>query len=325
MKLDAKGVKGDGDKDLTKWSLSSFNTEGKIEVLYDKNRKKKVLKLQGNGTKSSYIYRFNHKLENSKVLSWSMKYAEDYVIMIVLNTLQGKRSLIYIPSTTQAHLQFGLGEGSISNEWKEYYRDLDSDLQRYEPENHIVTLEYFVVRGSGLIETPKIVKVKKSVPLKHVDRIAQPLKSKKSSLDKLALPLIKILGDNPLILKRGQKYAEQGVVAKDIDGSLLTVDISHNIDSYQDGEYSVIYMSTNSLGNTAVDRRIVRVGNITKSIKNAENENQELKEEEEDKIQEEEEADSPQRIAIEEFLPSDKRVNQEREESLEAFPERPGL
>lgn len=319
VELMANGTQNSQHKELGKWFLSPLNSDANIEIIDDQERKKQVYKLQGNGTRSSYIYRFNQKLEEAKVLGWSMLYKEDYVIMVVLNTIQGKRSLIYTPSTTQTHLQFGLGESSISNEWKEYYRDLENDLQRYEPKNQIVTLEYFVVRGSGLIENPRIEKIKKRVVSKAPLESTKAAKSQKSSQNTLTLPVIKILGDNPLILKKGQKYAEQGVVARDIDGSMLRVDISHTIDSYKDGEYSVIYMSTNSLGNTAVDRRIVRVGNVPISRSTP------IIEEEEEVIEEDEQdSSSPKKSPIESLLPSDKQVKEQKTPE-EEFPERPGL
>jgi hypothetical protein len=319
IELMANGTQNSQHKEFGKWFLSPLNSDANIEMIDDKERKKKVYKLQGNGTRSSYIYRFNQKLEEAKVLGWSMLYKEDYVIMIVLNTIKGKRSLIYTPSTTQTHLQFGLGESSISNEWKEYYRDLENDLQSYEPKNQIVTLDYFVVRGSGLIETPRIEKIKKRSISKTPLQRTKVLKSQKSSQNTLTLPVIKILGDNPLILKKGQKYAEQGVVARDIDGSMLRVDISHTIDAYKDGEYSVIYMSTNSLGNTAVDRRIVRVGNVPISRSTP------IIEEEEETMEEDEQhSSSPKKSAIESLLPSDKQVKEQKTPE-EEFPERPGL
>jgi len=317
-------------KELSKWFVSPMNSEATIEMFYDKSRKTKVCKLQGNGTRSSYIYRFNQKLEASKVLSWSMLYQEDYVIMVVVNTLQGKRSLIYTPSTTQTYLQFGLGQNAMSNAWQKYYRDLESDLQRYEPRNKIVTLEYFVVRGSGLIEIPKLEKMKQNLPSKPpmnmmpLKTMPSPTSSKHSQMTP-ALPKIKILGDNPLILKRGQAYTEQGVVARDTDGSILQVDSTHTIDAYKEGEYSVIYMSTNKLGNTAVDRRVVRVGNVPMTQNTSREQKQEQEQEEEEIMEEEqEEVSSPSTAPIEALLPSEKQVK-EPKKTGEGFPERPGL
>ena len=47
------------------------------------------------------------------------------------------------------------------------------------------------------------------------------------------------------------------------------VSISEDIDIFKDGEYSVIYMATNSAGHSAVDRRRVRVGTVVEEKEKA--------------------------------------------------------
>ena len=65
-----------------------------------------------------------------------------------------------------------------------------------------------------------------------------------------------------MVLKKGERYIEPGATAKNRDGSSVPVSISEDIDIFNDGEYSVIYMATNSGGHSAVDRRRVRIGTV---------------------------------------------------------------
>jgi len=96
--------------------------------------------------------------KNSKEfrLSWEMKYSEDFVIIVGVNTNLGKRYLIYTPGTKNGYMQYGLGIGATDGVWKRYSRNLEKDLERFENSNYIETVNIFVIRGSGSIDNVRM-------------------------------------------------------------------------------------------------------------------------------------------------------------------------
>ena len=81
---------------------------------------------------------------------------------------------------------------------------------------------------------------------------------KKSNTDNT--PTIIIEGENPYFLGLGEAFNEPGVSAKDKEDGEVAVTSNEYIDKHKDGKYIVIYMATDSNGNSAIDRRYVIVG-----------------------------------------------------------------
>ncbi len=233
--------------------LTSYDKNETINTTYNKKKRISTTTFKGSGTRSAYILNLSKTEQpKKKLLQWKMKYSEDFVILIDLNSSFGKRTLIYTPRVGGDYLQFGLGEDSISKEWKEHIRNLDNDLHLYEPKNNILSVNNFIIRGSGSIANLKFLNnkdIKKIIEKKSID--------KKNKIN--PLPSISIKGENPYLLHYGEKYIEAGATAKDIDGSPLKITISENIDFSVPGDYTILYMTTNSLGNSAIDKRTVRI------------------------------------------------------------------
>jgi len=72
--------------------------------------------------------------------------------------------------------------------------------------------------------------------------------------------VIHLKGANPLHLAKGEVFVEPGVTAEDKEDGKLNVTSSENIDIYKEGRYSIMYIATDSQGNSAVDTRFVDVG-----------------------------------------------------------------
>ena len=273
------------DKKTTKWKvLQSFET-GTVKNIYDKKKRSRVIKLKGSGTKSAYLLMKKKKLSKNffwknkkeKILHWEMKYREDFVILVGLDTKKGKRFLIYTGGDETSYLQYGLSYNSTLGKWRSYQRDLQKDLSRFEADNLIVSVDSFVVKGSGFLDNIKLTKNKKHLKQsKKNKKKALPLVENNSSKEsngsikrvvikkkKSNTPIIYINGDNPMILKKGEKYKELGAVAKDKNNKELVVNSSHAIDIFEEGEYSVLYMATDSFGNSVIDKRRVRVGDFS--------------------------------------------------------------
>ena len=205
-----------------------------------------------------------------------------------MKTVKGKRYLIYTSGDKDSYLQYGLGSDSISGKWKKYSRNLQEDLEYSDRYNKIISVNSFVIKGSGMIDNIKMVKAKKiakeySVPtistsptiskvieekktVKIDKKLDEEYKEHKKEIIKTEKssqpPVIYLKGENPMVLKKGERYIEPGATAKNRDGSTVEVSISEDIDIFKDGEYSVIYMATNSAGDSAVDRRRVRIGTV---------------------------------------------------------------
>jgi len=303
-----------GDSKETKqWRVLSSFSSGTVSNVYDKNKSSHVISFQGEGTKSAYMLMtkegtsWNNKKEH--ILHWQMKYSEDFVILVGVNTEKGKRYLIYTPGMKNGYMQYALGAESTSGTWQRYTRNLEKDLERFENYNHIKSVETFVIRGNGSIDNikmmkkhftkkdmikkeknkinqkkrpstkKKIAKKKKTSKKKKVSKKKRPIKKKKvykkkkSCTKKLSkknkvlkkdknnhTPVISIQGDNPLFLEKGEKFVDPGVSATDPEDGVLSVISREDIDNRKEGRYSVIYIATDSQGNSAVDTRYVEIG-----------------------------------------------------------------
>ncbi len=257
--LNAKMYEDAEDKNVIRWNILSSSKEGTVRISYDKTKKSNVIKFEGERRQSSYILPLddtnNAYPSYQKILfQWEMQYHKDYLILIRINTLKGVRTLIYTSRSIDKPFQYKLGKNSISSQWKKYTRNIRKDLQQYEPDNQLLSLQSFVIRGNGKVDNIQLIEEK---PIKI--KKPQPKKIPKINIP---LPTIKLQGENPLILKKGEAYIEMGAKAYDVNGSELDISISSNVNIHIDGEYTVMYITTNSIGNSAVDKRIVRVGKV---------------------------------------------------------------
>lgn len=252
------------DKSSKRWKLLEASLSGTVENIYDKHKESRVIQLKGKGTKSAYQLMTNDGLTWENIaenhLQWEMNYHEDFVIIVGMDTKGGKRYLIYTPSDEDGYMQYGLGKSACRGVWQTFSRNLQEDLNQFEELNDIKRVNSFVVRGSGYIDNVEMSKKPfieyEQKPIKELDR------AKKSQTN--SVPTIDIDGENPLRLKRGELYIDSGATAYDKEDGELTVVSSHDIDIYQEGRYSVMYIATDSEGNTAVDTRYVEVGSLTK-------------------------------------------------------------
>jgi len=254
------------DLNSKRWRVVSSQYKGRVTNIFDKNKMSRVIKLDGNGTKSIYRLPLSETLENiqmdSSFFSWEMNYSEDFVIIIVLNTLDGKRHLLYTPDEKNSFLQYGLGIIE-KGKWKKYSRNLEKDLQLYEKDNKIISIKDFIIKGSGSIDNIQLKRLKSaSIPpiIKKVVKKEPKVAIRDYSND--IVPVLKLKGKNPLVLKVGEEYVEPGASAKNRDGSDIDIKITDNIDILTDGEYTVIYFATNKLGNSSIDKRKVIVGKV---------------------------------------------------------------
>lgn len=250
------------DKKSIHWKVLDTFSLGMVKNIYDNGKKSRVIMLKGDGTKSAYqlLNKKGHSWKNKegKFLSWEMKYSEDFVIIVGMETLGGNRYLVYTPSQEDGYMQYGLGKNATNGVWQTYIRNLQEDLNSFEENNDIQRVNIFVVRGSGYIDNVKISKT----PFTLKSKVSTP-KALNKKINFSKMPTIHLYGENPLRLKKGQTFIDPGAIAQDPVDGLLKIMSSQDIDINKEGRYSVLYIATNSKGNTAVDTRYVEVGNVS--------------------------------------------------------------
>ena len=323
------------NKKTTKWSLLSNNSAGTIKNIYDKNKKSHVIQLLGEQTKSVYILKLSNKEINKKpLLSWEMNYSEDFVIMVELNTNRGKHTLIYTPGNEDSNLQYGLGTNTTHGLWKSYERDLEKDLNNFVSNSKIISINNFVIKGSGLIDNIQLIAPKKIVEKIKKKKVVEKkvLQEQAKTTNTNLMPIINLYGKNPTLLQKGEIYIEAGASAIDSNGAELIINISHQIDIFKEGEYSVIYMTTNSIGNSVIDKRRVIVGKISekKDIKKEEEpkpeESLELEQRTEELSAWEKELEAREEEFREQKAAKEKEIPKEPLNTApENYPQRPGL
>ncbi len=123
-----------------------------------------VISLQGAGRSNGYILgdftgrdnAWNNRDEKS--ISWRMKFSEEYTIYIAVNTTKGARYLRYSARDTDlgnmgnGYIHHGLGSSSDDGTWQSFSRDLEADLIQYEPDNNLIAVNGFLIRGSGEVD-----------------------------------------------------------------------------------------------------------------------------------------------------------------------------
>ena len=290
VNLSAKTYENAEDKRTSRWQTLKASSAS-IKNIFDKSKNSRVIEFKGEGTKSAYLLKINQK-RGKKLLHWEMKYSEDFVIFVSLDTKLGKRYLIYTPGNKNSYMEYGLGKPSSSGKWQKYTRNLEEDLRYFDNRNSIIKVNSFVIRGSGRVDniktikplTHKVIKNTAVKKVKNKNLEKRPLIKKKSLRRKNRartniMPKISINGANPLFLSLGETFIEPGVSATDNKNGKLIVTSSENINNEKDGKYVVIYMATDSMGNTAVDKRYVIIGDGEK-VEKQNDKKKEIKKEE---------------------------------------------
>jgi len=147
-----------GDATASRWYVYDNDPEGaQISNVFDSIRNSRVIQFSGARTDNGYRLRDTDKIfwNNSShfVIQWSMKYAENFVVYIDLNTTAGQRYLTYKPLDYDPlgysqYVEHGLGSNTINGQWHTFVRDLKADLARSQPGATILEVNGFLDRKS---------------------------------------------------------------------------------------------------------------------------------------------------------------------------------
>ena len=170
-------------KDSRWYAYDNSPTGATISNIDDTVKGSRVIKLDGDGVNNGYILGAwdNHGWNNTinKEISWDMNYNEDYVIYISVETAKGHRFMTYTPLSTttcnnfrntgnlptppfgiQTHgaytyIRLGLCPDTKNGTWQTVARNIEADLKKYESDNSLVSINAFLVRGSGKLDNIK--------------------------------------------------------------------------------------------------------------------------------------------------------------------------
>ncbi|WP_217538288.1 DUF6531 domain-containing protein [Vibrio metschnikovii] len=161
-KRDTQHVFQDADEiRLDKWEVYDSSPAGAtMTPRYDAEYGGHVIDLKGTGQDNGYrlsdssSYK-SWEAKDALTISWDMKYSEGMTVYISLQTEKGHRYLQYhvgsrTPSIANGYANHGIGN-VINGEWQAVTRDLEADLAAVEPDNKILHVNAFLIRGSGSI------------------------------------------------------------------------------------------------------------------------------------------------------------------------------
>ena len=158
----------DGDSaNIAAWSVYDKSPKGKISIITDPSDfDNSVISFRGGKTKTGYRLIFKNPITFSlqspvnglqSNFSWRMKYSEPFVIYFSCQTAKGHRYIYYTNSDTDlldrgGYVHHGLGADTVNGDWISVSRNLQSDLNEAQPGNKIISIDAFLVRGSGMID-----------------------------------------------------------------------------------------------------------------------------------------------------------------------------
>lgn len=151
-----------------KWDVyDKTPTEASIKHVFDTQKDSNVIEFIADGIQNGFRIGHNNSNNsnawvnsNHKIISWDSKFQESVVIYIPVQTTYGFRYLYYTNANTDRgvfhknnkYIHFGLGRSLTNGSWQTFERDLAADLRLFEPENNIVSVNGFLIRGSGYVD-----------------------------------------------------------------------------------------------------------------------------------------------------------------------------
>ncbi len=153
------------DDNIIGWDTYDNDPVGAtIANVTDDQRTGRVIQFTGSGTDNGYRLRSaNGSYWNDtkfKVIEWSARYDQNFVVYIAAQTTNGFRYIYYTPSDTYnlgtgTYVHHGLGSSAKDGTWRTFVRDLAHDLKEAQPDNELTAVLGFLIRGSGKVDDIK--------------------------------------------------------------------------------------------------------------------------------------------------------------------------
>ncbi len=154
------------DGSTSRWMVYDSDPAGaQIFNTYDTDRMSRVIEFSGSGTNNGYRLRAADGRgwlnTTQTVIEWSMKYGENFIVYIDLETNDGHKYLQYQPVNVSVlgageYVKYGLGTGAVDGRWQTFVRDLQADMEAAQPGVIIEEVNGFLIRGSGRVDDIKM-------------------------------------------------------------------------------------------------------------------------------------------------------------------------
>ncbi|HHD82226.1 MAG TPA: hypothetical protein ENK82_00355 [Campylobacterales bacterium] len=206
-----------------KWTILDNQANGSLQNTQDNELNSRVIHFQGD---ESYGNLYELAIDNSSLknpnLQWEMKSSEGYIIDVVIETNFGERVLRY-QDELETHagregdtIYYGLGYWSTNGTWHTHSRNLQKDLEKYDPNNKITAVKKFWVRANAKLDNLKLF----STPTKIYENAEDGQNTRWRHYKGPQNATIKNQYDNVLksrvIALEGQSYANQYIIGGDM-------------------------------------------------------------------------------------------------------------
>jgi len=152
------------DGSISRWTITDADpANAVIQNIYDSSVNSKVIVLTGASYDNQYmIGNLPNEVgawnETDKFhISWSMQNSEGFLMDVILKTQDGLRYIRYRDNDYKCGfddeiIQQGVGSDASNGEWQNFNRDLEFDLQEFEPNNHIISVNGIMIRGNCKVD-----------------------------------------------------------------------------------------------------------------------------------------------------------------------------
>ena len=168
-----------GEDGNTSWKIYDQTPAGATILNKTDPIQEEVISFVGDGLLNAYMLgaisenspdAWNNTSEH--ILKWKMKYSEDFIIYVSLNTTKGHKYLLYSAQNYNAGSGHGLGTDTIDGTWKSFSRNLVSDLFDIDNNNTLLSVNGFLIRGTGLIDDVEL--INETEELTHLKELSFP-------------------------------------------------------------------------------------------------------------------------------------------------------
>ncbi len=127
----------------------------------------RVIQLSGDAQNNGYQFGGTWDNTKDKIIKWSMKVNNDFTVFVHVTTAEGDRHFTYEPvdgdkgfdgRDDKVYTFYGLGTDANDGTWKTFKRDLTADLKQFEPDNELLTVNYFKIRGDCMVDDIRFAK-----------------------------------------------------------------------------------------------------------------------------------------------------------------------
>lgn len=143
----------------------TFTPNASVAIQYEDPEHGNVAVLSGNGMYSDYVLSTDNKQSwniSHRYVSWEMKYSENYIIFIHVQTDKGGYYLRYSPTTNPGKYEnyalLKLEGDTMGGSWVKVTRDIQADMNTQFPDLKITNIYYAIVYGSGKIDNVQTMK-----------------------------------------------------------------------------------------------------------------------------------------------------------------------